>query len=151
MFSLFIIFFFVFFKQKTAYEFRIRDWSSDVCSSDLSYADHPARSWDRRSGASVPSDEPDLIAFSASPPYHPAGSERHGTGPTSSTSESWGSADMLRPPPNVRMAPTGNAGHGYSRPPQFFLVRPVASQNPEPCPHPPARVGKGPVRPGEQR
>src|SRR3546814_18935312 len=24
-----------FFKQKTAYEFRISDWSSDVCSSDL--------------------------------------------------------------------------------------------------------------------
>src|SRR3546814_6126565 len=27
--------FFVFFKQKTAYELRISDWSSDVCSSDL--------------------------------------------------------------------------------------------------------------------
>src|SRR3546814_5020194 len=26
---------FVFFKQKTAYEMRISDWSSDVCSSDL--------------------------------------------------------------------------------------------------------------------
>src|SRR3546814_15308321 len=26
--------FFVFFKQKTAYEMRISDWSSDVCSSD---------------------------------------------------------------------------------------------------------------------
>src|SRR3546814_20345401 len=26
---------FVFFKQKTAYEWRISDWSSDVCSSDL--------------------------------------------------------------------------------------------------------------------
>src|SRR3546814_2083184 len=33
-FSLF--FFFFFFKQKTAYEMRISDWSSDVCSSDLS-------------------------------------------------------------------------------------------------------------------
>src|SRR3546814_11278635 len=30
---IFIIFFF--FKQKTAYEMRISDWSSDVCSSDL--------------------------------------------------------------------------------------------------------------------
>src|SRR3546814_5144691 len=28
---------FFFFKQKTAYEMRISDWSSDVCSSDLSY------------------------------------------------------------------------------------------------------------------
>src|SRR6059058_3070052 len=28
-------FFFFFFKQKTAYEMSLRDWSSDVCSSDL--------------------------------------------------------------------------------------------------------------------
>src|SRR3546814_4910415 len=28
-------FFFFFFKQKPAYEMRISDWSSDVCSSDL--------------------------------------------------------------------------------------------------------------------
>src|SRR3546814_4500048 len=32
----FLLFAFVFFfKQKTAYEMRISDWSSDVCSSDL--------------------------------------------------------------------------------------------------------------------
>src|SRR3546814_5760270 len=31
---------FFFFKQKTAYEMRISDWSSDVCSSDL--AEHAA-------------------------------------------------------------------------------------------------------------
>src|SRR3546814_7970375 len=30
--------FFFFFKQKTAYEMRISDWSSDVCSSDLKRA-----------------------------------------------------------------------------------------------------------------
>src|SRR3546814_6900504 len=29
---------FFFFKQKTAYEMRISDWSSDVCSSDLQIA-----------------------------------------------------------------------------------------------------------------
>src|SRR3546814_17046168 len=61
---------FFFFKQKTAYEMRISDWSSDVCSSDLPYADSsgkrrhplgrlpsafaidlfaPDRSWDSRS------------------------------------------------------------------------------------------------------
>src|SRR3546814_5133747 len=34
----FCCFFFFFFKQKTAYEMRISDWSSDVCSSDLSIA-----------------------------------------------------------------------------------------------------------------
>src|SRR3546814_10363177 len=31
-------FYFFFFKQKTAYEMRISDWSSDVCSSDLRVA-----------------------------------------------------------------------------------------------------------------
>src|SRR3546814_1573339 len=30
-----IVVLFFFFKQKTAYEMRISDWSSDVCSSDL--------------------------------------------------------------------------------------------------------------------
>src|SRR3546814_3114219 len=33
--------FFFFFKQKTAYEMRISDWSSDVCSSDLVTALEP--------------------------------------------------------------------------------------------------------------
>src|SRR3546814_2633476 len=33
--SFMVSFFFFFFKQKTAYEMRISDWSSDVCSSDL--------------------------------------------------------------------------------------------------------------------
>src|SRR3546814_10330838 len=32
-----MVFCFFFFKQKTAYEMRISDWSSDVCSSDLQY------------------------------------------------------------------------------------------------------------------
>src|SRR3546814_15449270 len=45
-----------FFKQKTAYEMRISDWSSDVCSSDLSHAsgcrppDRSACCHDRRAG-----------------------------------------------------------------------------------------------------
>src|SRR3546814_13535848 len=34
MFCVVVLFFFLF-KQKTAYEMRISDWSSDVCSSDL--------------------------------------------------------------------------------------------------------------------
>src|SRR3546814_10448647 len=32
---------FFFFKQKTAYEMRISDWSSDVCSSDLTQLRRP--------------------------------------------------------------------------------------------------------------
>src|SRR3546814_4456459 len=35
--------YFFFFKQKTAYEMRISDWSSDVCSSDLVGLGHEAR------------------------------------------------------------------------------------------------------------
>src|SRR3546814_12709718 len=35
LFVMYFFFFFFFFKQKTAYEMRISDWSSDVCSSDL--------------------------------------------------------------------------------------------------------------------
>src|SRR3546814_1737003 len=34
---------FIFFKQKTAYEMRISDWSSDVCSSDLHEGDDADR------------------------------------------------------------------------------------------------------------
>src|SRR3546814_1438603 len=33
--GIFLSLFFFFFKQKSAYEMRISDWSSDVCSSDL--------------------------------------------------------------------------------------------------------------------
>src|SRR3546814_2487332 len=39
MINIFVLF--LFFKQKTAYEMRISDWSSDVCSSDL--RQQPAR------------------------------------------------------------------------------------------------------------
>src|SRR3546814_10690839 len=37
------LFFLFFFKQKTAYEMRISDWSSDVCSSDLARMSARAR------------------------------------------------------------------------------------------------------------
>src|SRR3546814_1646166 len=43
--------FFFFFKQKTAYEMRISDWSSDVCSSDLEGRAH--RVGDVRIGADL--------------------------------------------------------------------------------------------------
>src|SRR3546814_9144241 len=41
------LFCFFFFKQKTAYEMRISDWSSDVCSSDLSSPKRGAVAWHR--------------------------------------------------------------------------------------------------------
>src|SRR3546814_2786296 len=51
---------FFFFKQKTAYEMRISDWSSDVCSSDLPEWHHDG---DRcggcfRSGYTLPAVQP---------------------------------------------------------------------------------------------
>src|SRR3546814_6380802 len=46
MFRCLLVFFF--FKQKTAYEMRISDWSSDVCSSDLSRETRHARRRERR-------------------------------------------------------------------------------------------------------
>src|SRR3546814_7285041 len=39
MVAVFMFIIFVFFKQKTAYEMRISDWSSDVCASDLVFSD----------------------------------------------------------------------------------------------------------------
>src|SRR3546814_5095729 len=60
---------FFLFKQKTAYEWRISDWSSDVCSSDL---------WRRREGIDELVDRlraahPGLRANAA----HPVGETRH--------------------------------------------------------------------------
>src|SRR3546814_7678325 len=41
---------FFFFKQKTAYEMRISDWSSDVCSSDLIWGQDRPRATRRKIG-----------------------------------------------------------------------------------------------------
>src|SRR3546814_2780963 len=46
------------FKQKTAYEMRISDWSSDVCSSDLSRAEQSQDSWTREIRLVVPVSDP---------------------------------------------------------------------------------------------
>src|SRR3546814_12989988 len=40
IFFVYLFVFFFFFKQKTAYDMRISDWSSDVCSSDLDRFDY---------------------------------------------------------------------------------------------------------------
>src|SRR5216117_1371500 len=49
-----MIFFFFFFKQKTAYEIRKGDWSSDVCSSDLFLAaDNVTATYSRTAGETV--------------------------------------------------------------------------------------------------
>src|SRR3546814_18570644 len=53
--SVFIFFFF--FKQKTAYEMRISDWSSDVCSSDLAAGEGVERLPPRDAGARRKTDD----------------------------------------------------------------------------------------------
>src|SRR3546814_15629832 len=45
--------FFFFFKQKTAYEMRISDWSSDVCSSDLGHGIEKLARTRTRHGAEI--------------------------------------------------------------------------------------------------
>src|SRR3546814_6697221 len=56
-----------FFKQKTANEVRISDWSSDVCSSDLH---NPACGTSRNVLALVRNSgkEPDIVAYLETPP-----------------------------------------------------------------------------------
>src|SRR3546814_8382969 len=67
----FLFFFcFCFVKQKTAYEMRISDWSSDVCSSDLDVGTADAEAgrlalvhrWGPR-GLDAPADQPDQQRF----------------------------------------------------------------------------------------
>src|SRR3546814_1305999 len=62
--------YFFFFKQKTAYEMRISDWSSDVCSSDLIAQDLEARAADLRTmialaAASAPAN--DVVSVGSGP------------------------------------------------------------------------------------
>src|SRR3546814_3519639 len=75
MFVVVIVLFF-FFKQKTAYEMRISDWSSDVCSSDLRPAQDPGRTGARAlpvaahgTAAAVAGDDPQPLSAN-----HPAAS-----------------------------------------------------------------------------
>src|SRR3546814_16388110 len=62
---------FFFFKQKTAYEMRISDWSSDVCSSDLTgsagvragWSHHLQKAWRMTVRALVVDDSPTMRAL----------------------------------------------------------------------------------------
>src|SRR3546814_6858303 len=60
-----VMLFFFFFKQKTAYEMRISDWSSDVCSSDLfgslRHARYVARIHRRAEGFAQEQDGPAVL------------------------------------------------------------------------------------------
>src|SRR3546814_18430630 len=89
---------FFFFKQKTAYEMRISDWSSDVCSSDLACGkqlrdrgagqpainDHGDTGWDKERGFGTGGDqtdgEPLRVPVLAQLRIHNATDRRHGGG-----------------------------------------------------------------------
>src|SRR3546814_2037663 len=66
---------FLFFKQKTAYEMRISDWSSDVCSSDLRQQHEVAaerRYVPRRPERSEPQQRPERRAQQRAPGEPPS-------------------------------------------------------------------------------
>src|SRR3546814_7238780 len=67
------MFLFFFFKQKTAYEMRISDWSSDVCSSDLGIGH------DGAGGQQAPQDAPRNVQRDEEDPQdgRPQGAARH--------------------------------------------------------------------------
>src|SRR3546814_18192314 len=58
---MFLVCIFFFFKQKTAYEMRISDWSSDVCSSDLHGIDRPRGRAPRAEGCKQTPSQPATI------------------------------------------------------------------------------------------
>src|SRR3546814_3289652 len=63
---------FFFFKQKTAYEMRISDWSSDVCSSDLVQISNWRRAMTRVVSLFLPSWSTDRLRRKAGDAAHPA-------------------------------------------------------------------------------
>src|SRR3546814_4905929 len=71
---------FFFFKQKTAYEMRISDWSSDVCSSDLPEHGPPARIRPIRARRGNPPTERNEGAGGAPAPPGPLRSEERRVG-----------------------------------------------------------------------
>src|SRR3546814_8040281 len=60
-----------FFKQKTAYEMRISDWSSDVCSSDLIASRADALRW-RQANLAEGVTLGELLSDGSMPVVHPA-------------------------------------------------------------------------------
>src|SRR3546814_4008733 len=69
--------YFFFFKQKTAYELRNSDWSSDVCSSDLNYASYTALAAAIDTGVVAPGRWATCVAAGlvglGAPPVYPIG------------------------------------------------------------------------------
>src|SRR3546814_8447197 len=89
--------FFFFFTQKTAYEMRISDWSSDVCSSDLLV--HPLARGGIDGLARRGVDHAGMAAVEQAEEMDRVGQIAHG-----------GGAARQRPRPDVRMGAGAGAG-----------------------------------------
>src|SRR3546814_6075457 len=76
-FFLVVFVFFFFFKQKTAYEMRISDWSSDVCSSDLVGPDRAAAAWLRGPGPRAQLGPPRALSAALRRRQHAGGELQH--------------------------------------------------------------------------
>src|SRR3546814_10934093 len=132
------MFMFLFFKQKTAYEMRVSDWSSDVCSSDLNLRP--------RSRGSSSADRSSGISRKLSCPY---AIERHYASSIHEYSTQCDATCNARPAPD-HSAPDSHpdadargAGHPTSqhRKPSRSVRVPVASLPPAaPPPHSAPRV-----------
>src|SRR3546814_6266782 len=97
-----VVIFFFFFKQKTAYELRISDWSSDVCSSDLARAgDDP--------GKCRQSEERDAGGGGVAPDRQAGGAARDGRSARSRTSGR--GRDRGRPAAGDRKSTRLNSSH----------------------------------------
>src|SRR3546814_5046590 len=93
---LFVVFlFFFFFKQKTAYEMRISDWSSDVCSSDLEQPS--AKNGLRRGEDLMQLAHLKFTVGTVALAIAAASSVAHAQGATSSSSDSAAEAERLVP------------------------------------------------------
>src|SRR3546814_3671935 len=97
-----------FFKQKTAYEMRISDWSSDVCSSDLEFTIHTDGDIDQ-----VPSDSDKNV------PHHHNYCHGHDVGaPARTTMEYTHVLTMPKPTISASASLDGRTGMVHLRPPQ---------------------------------
>src|SRR5216117_2075590 len=122
-----LFFFFFFFKQKTAYEIRKGDWSSDVCSSDLTPGTTIQASGPSISRSSVSSwpdaTTPRSPAASANRPRRSASNPRSGTPRPTTRSKSPASWEVRTVTPTSAISPAACAAAASTAgPPSVWTV-----------------------------
>src|SRR3546814_20204310 len=128
VFQILLVFFFVFFfKQKTAYEMRISDWSSDVCSSDLCSTPSAPRS---RSGRTRSRPTSRTRASSARCWLPSANCGRSRPHPAPTTPNEWPSSTPKSPPwpPSPPKEPRRGTREKHCRPRGANTPRPSTKQ-----------------------